>query len=46
MTDKLEDYVEEVVEDGVLEVGESIPKPTDPEWVDHVLDHLADHELS
>ena len=46
MTNKLEDYVEEVVEDGVLEVGESVKKPTDPEWVDYVLDHLADHELS
>lgn len=40
------DMVEEVVED-TMEVAEvsDTPKPTDPKWVDYVLDHLADHEL-
>lgn len=42
----VKDMVEEVVEDTV-EVTEasSVPKPTDPKWVDYVLDQLADHEL-
>ena len=44
---KIEDYVEEIVDDVDMDISEEeIIKPTDPKWVDHVLDNLADHELS
>lgn len=44
---KIEDYVEEIVDDADMDISEEeIIKPTDPKWVDHVLDNLADHELS
>lgn len=42
----VKDMIEEVVEDtGKPSDTPTIPKPTDPKWVDYVLDHLADHEL-
>jgi hypothetical protein len=42
-----EDFVDEVVEDKPIEDNaEKKPRPTEPEWVEYVLDHLADHELS
>jgi len=45
---KIEDFVDEVVEDNAVSVEEmATPKigPTDPKWVEYVLDNLADHEL-
>jgi|32_taG_2_1085360.scaffolds.fasta_scaffold04732_4 hypothetical protein len=42
---KIQDIVDEVVEDGALEVQDHKVHPTDPKWVDHVLDELSDHEL-
>lgn len=43
----IESFVDGIVEDQVAENQEtsSIPKQTDPEWVEYVLDNLADHEL-
>ena len=43
----IESFVDEIVEDQVVENQEtnSTPKQTDAEWVEYVLDNLADHEL-
>ena len=42
----VEEMVEEIVEDEVqIKEAPKIPKPTDPKWVEYVLDQLADHEL-
>ena len=47
MKNEIENFVDEVVEDAIVEKTENkIPSPTDPNWVDYVLDQLADHELS
>lgn len=42
---KIKDMVEEVVEETTMDVPKNID-PTDPKWVDFILDELADHELS
>tara|TARA_R110002020_G_scaffold46539_7_gene132345 strand:- start:260 stop:964 length:705 start_codon:yes stop_codon:yes gene_type:complete len=47
MKNDIENFVDEVVQDNItVESGDKIPNPTDPEWVDYVLDQLSDHELS
>jgi hypothetical protein len=42
---KIQDIVEEVVEDGAVEIEDHKVHPTDPKWVDYILDELSDHEL-
>lgn len=44
--EKLEDMVDEIVEDKQEETNTDIPSCTDPKWVDYILDNLADHELA
>ncbi len=46
--DTIESFVDEIVEDQPVEesTGQVVPRQTDPEWVDYVIDQLADHELS
>ena len=37
---KIQDIVEEVVEDGAVEIEDHKVHPTDPKWVDYILDEL------